>query len=110
MKGKKTGGRVAGTPNKVTRTVREWISTFVESNLSQIEQDLKILDPKDRIAAFEKLLQYILPKLQAVEANIHDDGPTYDYSKLTDEELLSLYRLLPKISNNKPEDFINQSN
>lgn len=41
MKGKKTGGRVAGTPNKVTRTVREWISTFVESNLSQIEQDLK---------------------------------------------------------------------
>ena len=93
----KTGGRKAGTPNKVTQDAREWLTQLVEGNREQIERDLQSLDPKDRLQVLEKFMQYTMPKLQAVEATVHDDGPVYDYSKLTDDELLTLYRLLPKV-------------
>ena len=85
----KTGGRKAGTPNKVTQDAREWLTQLVEGNREQIERDLQSLDPKDRLQVLEKFMQYTIPKLQAVEAT--------DYSKLTDDELLTLYRLLPKV-------------
>lgn len=93
----KTGGRKAGTPNKVTQDAREWLTQLVEGNREQIERDLQSLDPKDRLQVLEKFMQYTILKLQAVEATVHDDGPVYDYSKLTDDELLTLYRLLPKV-------------
>ena len=64
--GQKTGGRVKGTPNKVTSTLREKISLFLGRKWDIIEKDFDSLDPKDRIALFEKLLQYSIPKLQAV--------------------------------------------
>jgi hypothetical protein len=64
--GVKTGGRVKGTPNKVTSTLREKISLFLDRKWGVIEQDFESLEPKDRIALFEKLLQYSIPKLQAV--------------------------------------------
>ena len=64
--GQKTGGRVKGTPNKVTSTLREKISLFLDRKWDVIEKDFDSLDAKDRIALFEKLLQYSIPKLQAV--------------------------------------------
>jgi deoxyribodipyrimidine photolyase-like uncharacterized protein len=107
----KTGGRKAGTPNKVTQDVREWLTQLVEGSREQIERDLQSLDPKDRLQALEKFMQYTIPKLQAVEATVHDDGPVYDYSKLTDDELLTLYRLLPKVqSNDTPLESYSNSN
>lgn len=49
----KTGGRKAGTPNKVTQDVREWLTQLVEGSREQIERDLQSLDPKDRLQALE---------------------------------------------------------
>ena len=50
--GRKTGGRVAGTPNKVSSTVRGAI------------------DPKDRVAAMEKFTAYVAPKLQTTTLDV----------------------------------------
>ncbi len=58
----KTGGRKAGTPNKVTCTLKEFIKALIDNNREQIEKDLESLQPKDRLAIFEKLFQYIIPK------------------------------------------------
>lgn len=60
------GGRTAGTPNKVTGTVKEWIASLIHKNREQMELDLAQLEPKDRLLIFERLMQYVVPKQQAV--------------------------------------------
>ncbi len=65
-KGKKTGGRSKGTPNEVTKDMRERISNFLSDNWSLIESDFKKLEPKERLMFYEKLMSYGLPKLQSI--------------------------------------------
>ena len=77
----KTGnpkGRPKGTPNKISKDLRLWIYNLVNGNRTQIKKDLKSLSPKDRLAILEKLMQYIVPKQQAVQ---------FDYSQLDEEQL-----------------------
>ena len=76
----KTGGRGKGTPNKVTSDLREWIKNLLNNNKTQFENDLKALEPQQRIMVFEKLLNYAVPKMQSIEAAI-------DFNRLTDEQL-----------------------
>lgn len=64
------GGRTKGTPNKVTKTAREWLTALVDKNRRQIERDLKQLEPKERLLILEKLLQYVIPKKQAVNTSV----------------------------------------
>ena len=64
------GGRTKGTPNKVTSSLREWITAVIQKNRKCIERDLKQIDPKDRLIMLEKLMQYVLPKQQAVKADV----------------------------------------
>lgn len=56
------GGRAKGTPNKVTASIKQWLSELIDNNRLQIEQDLKNLPPKDRLQMLEKLMQYVIPK------------------------------------------------
>lgn len=72
------GGRQKGTPNKVTKGVREWLAKLINKNRKQIEVDLQQLDPKDRIMLLEKLMQYVIPKQQNIKAEVEN---------LTDAEL-----------------------
>ena len=58
------GGRAAGTPNKVSGTLKEWLTSLIDKNRKQIEKDLKGLSPKDRLQVIEKLMQYVIPKQQ----------------------------------------------
>ena len=62
----KAGGRTVGTPNKVTGDLRKWVESLINKNLSQMEDDLSKLEPKDRLMMFEKLLQYSIPKQQSI--------------------------------------------
>ena len=73
-------GRPKGTPNKLTSTVREWIAELIDSNREQVEKDLKALKPIERVQMIERLMQYVVPKQQAVSAAI-------DFSQLTDSQL-----------------------
>lgn len=63
----KAGGRTAGTPNKVTADLRNTIKKIIEDNIEQVSVDIASLSPKDRVAIIEKLLQYVIPKVQAIE-------------------------------------------
>ncbi len=72
MKGKKTGGRQKGTTNKVTmmgkQVIAELLSNYNSSGL--MESDFMHLDGKDRITIAEKLMQYVMPKMQSVQGDI----------------------------------------
>jgi len=56
------GGRQKGTPNKTTRTVREWIANILNENQEQFRRDLKLLEPDERVRAITALLPYVTPK------------------------------------------------
>lgn len=85
MKGQKTGGRQKGTPNKSTTALREVITDIFRCNMENIQQDLALLEPRERIALMEKLLPYILPKLNCVDSDF--DGKNlnlFDWTELTE--------------------------
>ena len=64
-KGKKTGGRQAGTPNRATQAAREAIAAFVDGNADRLQGWLdEIAAEKGPQAAFEcfsTLLEYHVP-------------------------------------------------
>ena len=70
-KGKKTGGRQKGTPNKTTSTLRSAISKIVNDyyNSETLLEDIYRLKPKERVDIMEKLAAYVVPKLQSVDVN-----------------------------------------
>ena len=76
--GQKTGGRIAGTPNKVTSDLKSRIATLMDEQFDTISTDLESLEPKDRVAAYLKLMEYVLPKQR--EQKI-------DLSTLTDQQI-----------------------
>lgn len=83
------GGRQKGTPNRVTASVKDWVAQVIDKNRRQMERDIKALEPKDRLQMLEKLMQYVVPKQQAVSANV-------DFNKLSDEQLNALVDELTK--------------
>lgn len=64
----KTGGRQKGTENKITRFTRDVLKGVIEeyTNSGQLDQDLLMLEPKDRLVIMERFMQYTLPKMQSV--------------------------------------------
>jgi hypothetical protein len=59
---KKTGGREAGTPNKISGEMREMLKVIVENEMKSVPKLLEKLKPKDRLEIIVKLLPYLLPK------------------------------------------------
>ena len=55
-------GRPKGTPNKVTADMKEKVQMFIENNFSQIEADFKLLEPRERVTLYERMLKYIIPQ------------------------------------------------
>jgi hypothetical protein len=64
--GFKTGGREAGTPNKVTQRLREILADTLCEELEDLPQKLSQLDTKERLEIIVKLLPYVLPKNEGI--------------------------------------------
>ena len=76
-KGKKTGGRKAGTPNRATRFGKDFIADVLSNykNSGKFQEDFDNLeDPKDRLLIAEKFLNYIMPKQQSTSVDINADS------------------------------------
>lgn len=73
-------GRPVGTTNKSTNKLRDWITEFLEENKDRVREDWLLLEPKDRIVLFEKLLKYSLPTLQATTLST-------EFESMTDTDL-----------------------
>ena len=71
--GKKTGGRKKGTPNKVSKLGKEFLAemlcNYSESGL--MNEDFMELEPKDRLTIAEKLMQYVMPKMQSTSVDLN---------------------------------------
>jgi len=60
-------GRPKGATNRTGTQLREMINDFLENNFEKVVSDFKELKPKDRVKLYCDLLQYGLPRLQAVQ-------------------------------------------
>ena len=64
--GYKTGGRQKGTPNKLTKEMRDVLKGVVAEELEGLPQRFDELDTKERLELFIKLLPFVLPKTQSI--------------------------------------------
>lgn len=86
-------GRPKGSPNRVTGTVKEWISKVIDDNREQFTKDLDDLEPGERVRVISNLLQYVTPKMQSASP----------------EELLETeYQKLSELLDAAPDEVINE--
>ncbi len=83
----KTGGREPGTPNKISGDLRLKIQSILNENIDKVQDDLNSLPAKDRLQVIEKLLSYVLPKLQAQSIDI-------DFSNMSEESIDAVIKQL----------------
>lgn len=77
-KGRKTGGRLKGTPNRATADVRRAFADLLERNADKFNSWLTRVAATDPARALElasKLAEYHIPKLGRVEHTGHEGGP-----------------------------------
>ena len=102
------GGRSKGTPNKITRPLKEWIKNLLEDNREQIERDIKELSAKDRLAMFEKLLQYVIPKqkteLEITNVQAKEKEAKEDLSYIPDDLLFKVADCIQEGRRQKKQD------
>lgn len=67
-------GRPKGSVNKTTAQLREVITQFVTKELSEVEQLVMKLEPKDRAKFLTDLLKYSLPTLSSVSMDSKVEG------------------------------------
>lgn len=88
MDKKKTpgSGRKKGTANKVTTFSKLIITNILSDYQSSglMEQDLKVLAPKDRLYVMVKLMAFVTPKPQSVDMTINAE------QRITIEETLAM--------------------
>jgi hypothetical protein len=69
MTGIKTGGRQQGTPNKVTKDLRDILKSVIANELQTIESRLNQLEARERLEMTLKLMSYVMPKVQTIESS-----------------------------------------
>jgi hypothetical protein len=88
---KKTGGRVAGVPNKSTALAREAIAKFVDGNSHKLQEWLdeiamnEKLGPKVAFDCFMQVAEYHVPKLARTEHIGDESAPIVHIYKWQDE-------------------------
>jgi hypothetical protein len=76
-------GRPKGAVNRTSQQLREMITGFLEENFEKVVSDFGELKPKDRVKLYCDLLQYGLPRLQAVQIET-------EFDRLPDDQLEDL--------------------
>ena len=76
-------GRPKGATNKTSMQLREMITDFLENNFEKVVSDFEGLKPKERVKLYCDLLQYGLPRLQAVQLET-------DFERLPDDQLQAI--------------------
>lgn len=78
---KKVGGRKKGSPNKITADLRNMIKEQIAPWIARIGEDMKALEPAERLQAIAHLGNYVLPKYSntTINADSKRDIGTEEY-------------------------------
>ena len=67
-----------GTPNRATKAVRESFKELLETNLTNIQEDITALEPKDRLKVLLELAKFVIPTLKATALTQKEDFKTIE--------------------------------
>ena len=63
-------GRPKGSQNKATADMRTWLSALIDGNRKTFEADLKKIDAGQRLVILERLMAFVIPKMQSIDATV----------------------------------------
>jgi len=89
-KGRKTGGRQPGSPNKTTREFRQVVHDLLQANRNNYATWLAQVagnDPGKALELVAKLAEYAAPKLARTEITGKDGGPITVFAASDDVNL-----------------------
>jgi len=95
-------GRIKGSVNKERKELRILINTYLEINEDKFFQELNKLKSAQYIDRFLQLLEYGLGKLNRVD--LTNDGDKFDFSRISDDELIGKLNEFTKFLNEKKSD------
>lgn len=67
-------GRPKGAINKTTAETKSFLARIANKLGEHIEQDLEMMEPKDRVKIWLELQEYLIPKLSRTEITGEDGG------------------------------------
>jgi len=67
----KYGGRQRGTPNKITKEVKEKFEHLLNSNLDTLQIDLDQLSPRWRVHYILELGKFVIPTMKAQDIDLN---------------------------------------
>jgi hypothetical protein len=67
-------GRPVGSTNKTTAETKAFLARISNKLGEKVEEDLDLMDPKDRVKIWLELQEYLIPKLSRTEITGEDGG------------------------------------
>lgn len=67
------GGREKGTPNKITADMKAWIAEILNDGRGRFMDSLNDLESSEYIRVYMGLLNYVIPKRQAISGEVTED-------------------------------------
>lgn len=97
-------GRPKGAKNKATANLMCFINSLIKDNLERLQEDLELLKPKERVKVIVSLLNYVLPKQQAISP-ISEEKPPHVTLEIVEsrEELQQIERARKALEDEKAE-------
>lgn len=77
-------GRPKGAVNKEKVPLIEKVRAIVDNNFDRLQEDINTLEPAERIKAITSLINYVLPKQQAITAEARIEAEYKQLEKLLD--------------------------
>lgn len=87
-------GKPKGAVNKLNKDMRQTIADFLINHWPEVEKEFTKLKGRDKVNFYRDLLQYHIPKMQAVAVEL-------EFNQLTDEQLENLCNKLISKENEK---------
>lgn len=81
----KTGGRTKGTPNKATAEMKNWIADLLAKNRATFAKKFAEMEAEDFCKMFASLLNFVVPKQQAVTIEEQTAAEYVELKKLLQE-------------------------
>jgi len=75
--GLKTGGRTKGTPNTATKELREKFTLLLENNFDKLQEDIDLLEPKERVKTLLELSKFVIPTLRSTELKTDNETNSF---------------------------------
>lgn len=67
------GGREKGTPNKLTADLKTWIAEILDDGRAKFVESLNDLESSEYIRVYTSLLNYVIPKKQAISGEVSEN-------------------------------------